>query len=97
MLIKENLRKYERRPFIKPLRYSVVVLDFKELQRINNISVTVDISKEGIGILTDYPLEEGHILTFKNDLKINDKPIKTAIVKWTGMVDNRYRVGLRFI
>ncbi len=41
----------------------------RELRRIYDTAVSVDISAGGLGMLTDYPLEEGHVLTFEDEYK----------------------------
>ncbi len=97
MFIKGDVRKFTRTPFITPVKYSVSVLDMKELKRIHDTAVSVDISTGGLGILTDYPLEEGHVLAFENETRINDITSRAAIVKWTGIINNKYRVGLMFV
>lgn len=98
MFIKGNLRKDKRTPFVMPVRYSVSVLDMRELKQIHDVAVSVDISTEGIGILTDYPLEEGHVLTFNDEINMNNIAAKSAIVRWAGKIDgNKYRVGLKFV
>ncbi len=81
-----------------PVRYSVSVLDMRELKQIHDVAVSVDISTEGIGILTDYPLEEGHVLTFNDEINMNNITAKSAVVRWSGKIDgNIYRVGLKFV
>jgi hypothetical protein len=98
MFIKGDLRKDMRKPFVTPLRYSANVLDMRELTQIHDIAVSVDIGTGGIGILTDYPLEEGHVLTFNDEITMNNITAKSAIVRWSGKVDsNKYRVGLKFV
>ncbi len=98
MFIKGDLRKDTRKPFVKPLRYSANVLDMRELTQIHDIAVSIDISTGGIGILTDYPLKEGHVLTFNDEITMNNIAAKSAIVRWSGKVDiNKYRVGLKFV
>ncbi len=98
MFIKGDLRKDMRKPFVMPVRYSASVSDMRELKQIYDIAVSVDISTGGIGILTDYPFEEGHILTFNDEINMNNITAKSAIVRWSGKVDsNKYRVGLKFI
>jgi len=98
MFVEGNLRKDTRTPFVVPVRYSVSVLDMRELKRIHDIAVSVDISTGGLGILTDYPLEEGHVLTFEGKINMNNITAKSAIVRWAGKIDgNKYRVGLKFV
>ena len=98
MFIKGNLREDLRTPFVAPVRYSVSVPDMLALKEINGIAVSVDIGKGGIGILTDFPLEKGHVLTFEDTIKMKDQLAKkAAVVKWTGKIDGKYRVGLQFV
>ncbi len=98
MFIKGNLREDTRTPFVSPVKYSVSVLDLHELKQVNNIAVSVDISTGGLGILTDFPLEQGHVLTFNDEIKINNiTSKKAAVVKWKGRINGTYRVGLKFV
>jgi hypothetical protein len=98
MFVKGDLRKETRIPYVTPVKYSVSGLTSRESKQIHNGAVTVDISPKGIGIITNYPLEKGHILTFENDIKTINITAKTAIVKWVGKVDSdKYRVGLQFV
>jgi len=87
-------RQFERRPFVETIGYSVSVLEFRELRRLNLRAETVDISEAGLGIITDYPLEPGYVLRFSSGI---DQ--KAGIVRWTRKIadDSRYRVGVRFI
>jgi len=98
MFIKGGLRQHERILFAAPLRYSFSVTDLKESKRSNNIAVSVDISKGGMGIITDFPLEQGHVLAFEDEIKIRDiTSAKAAVVKWTGRICDKYRAGLKFV
>jgi hypothetical protein len=98
MFIGGDLRECLRTPFVRPIRYSVSVLDMKELKRIHDTAVSIDISKGGIGIITNYPLKAGHILNFDNEIKMNDITAKSAIVRWAEKINgNKYRVGLKFV
>ena len=98
MFIQGNLRKDTRTSFVTPVRYSVSVLEIRELRRIYDTAVSVDISTGGLGILTDYPLEEGHVLTFEDEINMNGITAKSAIVRWSGKLNgNNYRVGLKFV
>lgn len=102
MFIKGNLREHERTPFTTPLKYSVSVLNMQELKKVHNVAVSVDISDEGLGIITDFPVQQGHVLTFEDNFEDN-KQInngifkKAAIVRWTGKIHSQYRAGLKFV
>jgi len=98
VFIKGNLREDLRAPFVAPVTYSVSFFDMRALKEINGIAVSVDIGKGGMEILTDIPLEEGHVLTFEDAITMKDHIAKkAAIVKWTGKIDGKYRVGLQFV
>ncbi len=96
MFIKD-LRSHERNPFFESLEYSVTVENLKRLRKINEVAVTINLSKKGIGILINHPLEAGHVLTFKNNTKAHIPLATTAIVKWSDRIDDTtYRAGLEF-
>ncbi|MEW6416726.1 MAG: PilZ domain-containing protein [Nitrospirota bacterium] len=98
MFITGNLREYSRTQFVRTIRYSISVLDMKELKRIQDTAVSIDISKGGLGIITNYPLKTGHILDFDNEVKMDDITAKSAVVRWAEKINgNKYRVGLKFI
>ena len=98
MFIKGNLREHERTSFVTPLKYSVSVLNMQELKKVHNVAVSVDISDEGLGIITDFPVQQGHVLTFEDDQQINNGIFKkAAIVRWTGKIHSQYRAGLKFV
>jgi hypothetical protein len=70
----------------------------RAVKEINGIAVSVDIGKGGMGILTDFPLEKGYVLIFEDTIKMKDQLAKkAAVVKWTGKIDGKYRVGLQFV
>lgn len=96
MFVKGDLREGRRTSFVTPVRYSVSVLGTKGLKTIHDAAVSIDINAGGLGILTGYPLETGHILTFKDE--INGIEAKSAVVRWSDKFENnKYRVGLKFI
>lgn len=98
MFIKGSLREHERSPFVKPLRYSLVCNEKSNQRKITKTGVSVDISKGGLGIITDYQLHEGNLVTFENGIKMkNEKLKKAAVVKWSGKMYGKYRIGLAFI
>ncbi|MCC6345865.1 MAG: PilZ domain-containing protein [Nitrospirales bacterium] len=52
----------------------------------------IDMSENGVGILTDTLLEPGMLLKFKNF-----KESGMGVVMWTLNSGSRYRVGLKFV
>jgi len=89
----DEKRQFERRPFKKTINYSVNVFDAVELLKLNLKADTIDISKAGMGIWTDYPLEPGYVL------RLNDNDIEriAGVVEWSKMVDDSYRAGIKFV
>ncbi|MDO9028248.1 MAG: response regulator, partial [Candidatus Roizmanbacteria bacterium] len=92
--IMEERRQFERRPFKKPIRCSVNVFDRGGgLSKLNMKADTFDISREGMGIRTDYPLDPGYVLRFDDE----DIEHIAGIVKWSMIDDNSYRAGIKFV
>ncbi|MFO0753442.1 MAG: PilZ domain-containing protein [Thermodesulfovibrionales bacterium] len=52
----------------------------------------IDMSENGVGILTDTLLEPGMLLKFKNF-----KESSMGVVMWTLNSGSRYRIGLKFV
>jgi hypothetical protein len=98
MFIKGSLRDYERSSLITPIRYSLSGIDTDQLKKTENIAVSVDISEGGIGLITDYPLQPGHVVIFRNTVKRYDFPVKqAAVVRWAGKINGQCRAGLKFL
>ncbi len=94
IMFKKELRMYERTPFVESLKYSVAIMDFRSLKKVDDVAVVIDLSEKGMGILTSQPLEAGNVLTFKRK---NKTPTNTAVVKWADRIDETtYRAGLKF-
>jgi c-di-GMP-binding flagellar brake protein YcgR len=92
-------RKYERRPYVKTLRYYLKALHMDQLKvkEIEYKGVSVDICEGGLGMITDYPLNKGDILFFKDEIKMNNFIATSGVVKWLQrLADTRYRLGLEF-
>jgi len=86
-------RRYERRPFDKPIIFHLKALDTK----INRAGVSVDISKGGLGMIADFPLSIGDILYFEDEIKVDDLVAKSATVKWASQLQRHiYRLGMEF-
>lgn len=92
-------RKYERRPYVKPLRYYLAASHTDKLRakEIEYEGVSFDISERGLGIITPNPLNEGDILFFKDGIKVNNFVATSGVVKWVlRLADTTYRSGLEF-
>jgi c-di-GMP-binding flagellar brake protein YcgR len=98
MFVKGNLREYTRTYFVKQIRFFVNSHDKSEDDFDQETAVSVDISKGGLGIFTTYPLKEGQLLTFQDEIHVRKVQAKSAVVRWSGKINgSRYRVGLKFV
>jgi len=92
-----KFRRYERRPFVKPIRYHLTDPHMEKLEKIDYDGFSVDISKGGLGMITDHLLREGDILFFEEEIKPNDFIVNSAAVRWASEIkNNKYRVGMEF-
>lgn len=90
-------RRYDRRPFVEPIRYYLSAPYMEKLKKKDCDGVSVDISEGGLGMITDVPLSIGDILFFEPEIKVNDFSAKASIVAWAREIEyNKYRVGLEF-
>lgn len=93
-----NLREQSRTATVMTVRYSAVVFNFRELRNISDTAVSVDISNGGIGFLTGYQLEKGHVVIFEEEIATNGRKAKVAVVRWVNKAkDDKYRVGVKFV
>lgn len=88
-------RKHSREPYTISLDFTVLLTQSTEFQRLTATGKAVDKSPAGLGIITDFPLEPGHVLEWDDHHKKGILHI--AMVKWAQQIDNYYRAGLIFI
>jgi hypothetical protein len=91
----EEKRRHKRVPFHSPIHFIVLSSETPEFQRIPSSGEIVDASSAGIGILTSFPLQPGHVLEW-DDMHQKGK-LHIALVKWSREQDDRCRAGLMFI
>jgi c-di-GMP-binding flagellar brake protein YcgR len=94
-----DLRRHARTSIVMPIQYSAIVVNLRELKKIYKTAEIVDISNGGVGILTGYSLEKGHVLIFKKEIATNGRKAKVAVVRWVKKVEgeiDKYRAGLKF-
>lgn len=83
-------RKHTRIGCNASLDYSLFVLESRNIKSVQSNARGVDVSNDGVGFCTGYPLEPGHILKLRKD----DGTEQTAMVRWVGEKDKKYRVGV---
>jgi hypothetical protein len=95
----KDRRAYTRSAFVKALRFYVtVLLEAEILEKVYYTGASVDISKEGISMITDCLLFKGDVVFFEPEIKVHDNKEKSGIVRWVKEIEkNRYRFGLMFI
>jgi hypothetical protein len=93
-----NKRRYPRNGLTVPIGYTVSKVEFRELMKVHREGMTTDISEKGLGMITDYPLEPGQVLTIR-DVKDTHKGLlnKISVVRWAKPIPDAYRVGLALV
>jgi hypothetical protein len=91
----QTKRRHTREPYTIALEFTVLLTQSTELKRIVARGETVDKSPAGIGLITDFPLEAGHVLEW--DDQHNRGNLHIALVKWARHIEGSYRAGLIFI
>jgi len=92
MVTEREQRKYPRVGYDMPLSFSVSVLEFADLKRVEAFGHLVDRSEAGMGLLTEMRLEPGHVIRIKSE----DGSFMPAQVMWVGEIEGRYRIGVLF-
>jgi hypothetical protein len=92
-------RAFKRRAFVKALRFYVtVLLDAEKLEKVYYTGASIDISKEGISMITDCLLFKGDVVFFEPEIREHNIREKSAIVRWVKEIEKKkYRFGLMFI
>jgi hypothetical protein len=90
MVREKEQRKYPRIGYDMPLSFSLSVLEFADLKRIEAFGYLMDKSEEGMGLLTEVRLEPGHIIKIRSE----DGSFIPAQVMWVGEIEGKYRVGV---
>lgn len=88
-------RKHTREPYTVSLDFTVLLTQESEFKRVAAKGKTVDKSPSGLGIITDFPLEAGHVLKW-ND-QDNRSILHLAMVRWSRQDESYYRAGLLLI
>jgi hypothetical protein len=91
----QRQRRYPREPYDSRLEFIVLLTQSSEFLRVPAVGKTVDKSPAGIGLVTDFPLEAGHVLEW-NDQHTQGS-LHLGLVKWARPVENYYRAGVVFI
>jgi hypothetical protein len=91
-------RRLERGPFSSPVLIECNDPEHGSLEPIQLRAVGIDINSNGIGILTEKPINPGGVV--KLFLPLGDPKTMIATfseVRWTMPLEGNYRIGLHFI
>lgn len=88
-------RKHQRVPCLSPFNFTVLSMLGSEFRRIQSTGTIRDVSKDGIEIITEFPLQPGQVLQWDDRHKRNRLHI--ALVKWSQKQGDFYRAGLLFL
>ncbi|MBU0968646.1 MAG: response regulator [Proteobacteria bacterium] len=85
-------REIQRRGFTDPITFSMTLIVEGETRRMSFQAKGLDLSEEGIGLLTDFPLKISQIIGFEAELNN-----RSGVVIWSEVVDEQtYRAGVKF-
>jgi hypothetical protein len=86
-------RQFERKQFKDTFNYISSLSDKESTRSVLNADI-VDVSEDGMCILTDHALKRDSLLIF-NDGEVD----RSGIVRWINKVDgdNKYRIGIQFV
>ena len=91
-------RKLDRVSFSYPVLYEISATKSSLSNTIRSEGYGLDISSSGIGILTDRLLSPGDVVKLYIPLGNTNTIIPTTSeVRWTGVEEGRYRLGLKFL
>jgi hypothetical protein len=92
MSSQQDRRKHSRIGYDMPVEFSLSVMEFGDLRKLELMGKGIDICEQGLGFFIDYPLEPGHVVRIKN---VNGSSL-TAMVRWVAELDGKFRVGVLF-
>jgi hypothetical protein len=94
---KSEKRLYDRKAFNQPLSFEISVLG-EESRNIRQSGIGTNISSDGLGMITNFSLQESSVLKTYLPVQGVDLSIPVfAEVMWSVPNGNLFRVGLRFL
>ncbi len=94
----EERRSSPRSAFDRPIQFDLNYVDAQGLITIEQEGAGVDISQNGLGLLTSYPLKKDEVLRLHFPLDVVDTTLPVfAKVAWAKLTDKKFRVGLEFL
>lgn len=85
-------RKISRRALPDSITFFMTLIDDGEAKRMTFQAKAIDLSQEGVGLQTDFPLKISQVIGFGTELSN-----RSGVVVWSSMVDEQtYRAGVKF-
>lgn len=85
-------RRFIRKPYSEGINYTLRAPEGELFKGLDLSGIGLDISLGGVSLLTDYPVESGHVMKFNSGLEQG-----IGIVKWSrDSVYNFYSAGVQF-
>jgi hypothetical protein len=85
-------RQAHRYDVVQRRQFPLTLIPFKSLVSTDLVAHVIDVSKQGVGIESDHPLQPGFIW-FKD--RING--FKGGLLVWAKAAGERYRAGVKFV
>lgn len=82
--------------FNRPVGFAMSVVEKRGIKDIQHEATGVDISDNGLGLITKVPLTQGSILKLFIPINKITMPV-FAVVKWTKPHMDKLRAGLQFL
>ena len=89
-------RDGERKPFNSQINFRLSAVNLKQKTAVPYVGRGVDISKYGLGLITEVHLEKGDILQVLLPTTADTTIPAFAVVRWSGPF-NSFMVGLQFL
>ena len=98
MKTKPEKRTNNRNVIHQPVSFEMIERRGGRLRNFVIEGVGVDLSSEGVGVFTDYPLDKGEVLKLHYPVNVGNAslPVYTEVM-WTQAVNTHFRAGLRFL
>jgi|GEM_PF-1582248 len=88
-------RRRVRTPFEEEFRYSISVIKDGKQCRLLLLARAIDVSEDGVGFLTQYPLLTSQVLSFENEIPGKSRAVGRVV--WSAMIDEgTCRAGVCF-
>ena len=90
----EKKRRNRRVPCQSPFTFTVLCMHGSEFRRIQSAGTIRAVGKDGIEIMTEFPVQPGQVLQW--DDRHTPNRLHMALVKWSQKQGDQYKAGLMF-